>query len=185
MAGDVSAGAGARTVGSTATGSRGTAAEEETMVLEKLREYLDQERVKYVVVTHSPAHTAQEIAAAAHISGKEMAKTVMMKVDGEIVMVVLPASMKVNTGRLLDATGADEVELAQEREFKHLFPGCELGAMPPFGNLFGLKTFVAEELSEDEEIGFNAGSATELIRMPYADYARLVQPRTLPFRIAV
>lgn len=155
------------------------------MVLQRLREYLDRENVKYVVITHSPAHTAQEIAAAAHISGKEMAKTVMVKMDGEMVMVVLPASAKVELGRLLDATGADEVELAQEREFKHLFPGCELGAMPPFGNLFGLRTFVAEELSEDEEIAFNAGTATDLIRMRYEDYARLVQPRSLPFRITV
>jgi len=153
------------------------------MVLQRLREYLDQEKVKYVIITHSPATTAQEIAAAAHISGKEMAKTVMMKVDGEMVMVVLPASTKVDLGRLLDATGADGVELAQEREFKDLFPGCELGAMPPFGNLFGLRTFVAEELTEDEEIAFNAGSTTELIRMAYQDYARLVQPRSLPFRI--
>lgn len=155
------------------------------MVLQRLREYLDRENVKYVVITHSPAHTAQEIAAAAHIPGKEMAKTVMVKMDGEMVMVVLPASAKVELGRLLDATGADEVELAQEREFKHLFPGCELGAMPPFGNLFGLATFVAEELTEDEEIAFNAGTATDLIRMRYEDYARLVQPRSLPFRITV
>jgi len=153
------------------------------MVLQRLREYLDQEKVKYVIITHSPATTAQEIAAAAHIPGKEMAKTVMMKVDGEMVMVVLPASTKVDLGRLLDATGADGVELAQEREFKDLFPGCELGAMPPFGNLFGLRTFVADELTEDEEIAFNAGSTTELIRMAYQDYARLVQPRSLPFRI--
>ena len=103
------------------------------MVLQKLRDYLDAQQMKYVIITHSPAHTAQEIAAAAHISGKEMAKTVMMKVDGEMVMVVLPASMKVDLGRLLDATGATEVELAQEKEFQHLFPGCDLGAMPPFG----------------------------------------------------
>jgi Ala-tRNA(Pro) deacylase len=158
---------------------------EGTMVLQRLREYLDRENVKYVVITHSPAHTAQEIAAAAHIPGKEMAKTVMVKVDGEMVMLVLPASTKVDLSRLLDATGADEVELAHEKEFKHLFPGCELGAMPPFGNLFGLRTYVAEELAEDEEIAFNAGSATELIRMAYRDYARLVEPRTLPFRITV
>lgn len=155
------------------------------MVLQKLRDYLDREQVKYVVITHSPAHTAQEVAEAAHIPGQEMAKTVMVKMDGEMVMVVLPASMKVNTGRLLDATGAYEIDLAQEREFRHLFPGCELGAMPPFGNLFGLKTFVADELAEDEEIAFNAGSATELIRMRYADWARLVQPRTLLFGIAL
>lgn len=155
------------------------------MVLQKLKDYLDAQQVKYVIVTHSPAFTAQEVAAAAHVPGKEMAKTVMMKVDGEMVMVVLPASMKVDLGRLLDATGAGEVELAQEKEFEQLFPGCDLGAMPPFGNLFGLRTFIADELTEDEEIAFNAGSATELIKLAYRDYARLVQPRSLPFRIAV
>jgi Ala-tRNA(Pro) deacylase len=159
--------------------------QEETMVLQKLKEYLDAQQTKYVVITHSPAYTAQEIAAVAHIPGKEMAKTVMMKVDGEMVMVVLPASMKVDLGRLLDATGAIEVELAQEREFERLFPGCDLGAMPPFGNLFGLRTFIADELTEDEEIAFNAGSATEVIKLAYKDYVRLVQPRSLPFRIVV
>ena len=155
------------------------------MVLKKLRDFLDANRVKYVTITHSPAHTAQDVAAAAHISGKEMAKTVMVKVDGEMMMVVLPASTKVEFTRLLDATGAQEVELANEEEFKDLFPGCELGAMPPFGNLFNLKTLVAEELTEDEEIAFNAGSATELIKLAYKDFERLVQPRVLPFRITV
>ena len=153
------------------------------MVLQRLTEYLDQEEVYYAVMTHTSASTAQEIAATAHIPGREMAKTVMMKVDGEMVMVVLPASSKVDVGRLLDATGAFEVELAQEWEFGHLFPGCDLGAMPPFGNLFGMRTLVAEELTEDEEIAFNAGSRTELIRMAYRDYERLVQPRCIPVAI--
>ncbi|HEY7683650.1 MAG TPA: YbaK/EbsC family protein [Gemmatimonadales bacterium] len=155
------------------------------MSLQKLRDFLDAEKVKYVTITHSPAFTAQEIAAAAHIPGKEMAKTVMVKVDREMAMVVLPASMKVDFNRLLDATGAQEVELAREREFRDLFPDCELGAMPPFGNLFGLRTFVAEELTEDEEIAFNAGSTTEVIKLAYRDFERLVKPRVLPFRIAV
>jgi len=96
-----------------------------------------------------------------------MAKTVMVRVDGEMAMVVLPASMKVDFGRLLDATGASEVEWAHEKDFKNLFPGCAVGTMPPFGNLFGLRTFVAEELTEDEEIAFNAGSKTEVIRLAY------------------
>jgi Ala-tRNA(Pro) deacylase len=155
------------------------------MSLRKLRNFLDERQVKYVTITHSPAFTAAEIAAVAHIPGKEMAKTVMVKVDGEMAMVVLPASMKVDFNRLLDATGAQEVELAHESEFRGLFPECDLGAMPPFGNLFGLRTFVAEELTEDDEIAFNAGSMTELIRLAYRDYERLVGPRVLPFRIAV
>lgn len=155
------------------------------MSLQKLREVLDEKKVKYVTITHSPAFTAREIAAAAHIPGREMAKPVMVKIDGEMVMVVLPASMKVDLARLVDATGAAEVELAHEREFAHLFPDCPLGMMPPFGNLFGLRTFVAEELAEDEEIAFNAGSTTEVIRLAYRDYERLVQPRVLPIRITV
>jgi Ala-tRNA(Pro) deacylase len=155
------------------------------MSLQKLREFLDEKQVRYVTITHSPAFTAQDIAAAAHIPGREMAKAVMVKVDGEMTMVVLPASMRVDFGRLLEATGAAEVELAHEKDFKDLFPDCAPGTMPPFGNLFGLRTFVAEELTEDEEIAFNAGSKTEVIRLAYRDYARLVQPRVLPFRITV
>ena len=155
------------------------------MSLQQLRAFLDRNQVKYLTITHSPAHTAQEIAQAAHVPGKEMAKTVMMKVDGEMVMVVLPASSKIDVGRLLEATGAFEVELAREWEFGDLFPGCDLGAMPPFGNLFGMRTLVAEELTEDEEIAFNAGSATELIRMAYRDYERLVQPRSIPVAVGV
>jgi len=155
------------------------------MVVQKLKEFLDAQKVKYMVISHSPAFTAQEVAAVAHIPGKEMAKTVMVKVDGEMALVVLPASMKVDFARLLDATGAQEVELAKEKEFRNLFPGCDLGAMPPFGNLFGLRTFVAEELTEDDFIAFNAGSLTDVIKLAYRDYQRLVNPRVLPFRIAV
>lgn len=155
------------------------------MSLQHLRALLDQNQVKYLTITHSPAHTAQEIAEAAHVPGKEMAKTVMVKIDGEMAMVVLPATMKVDFARLLEATGAQTVELANEREFADLFPGCALGSMPPFGNLFGLRTFVAEELTEDEEIAFNAGSPTEVITLAYRDYARLVQPHVLPFHITV
>ncbi|HXW96757.1 MAG TPA: YbaK/EbsC family protein [Gemmatimonadales bacterium] len=155
------------------------------MSLQKVRTFLDDQGVRYVTITHSPAFRAKEIAAAAHIPGKEMAKTVMVKIDGEMAMLVLPASMKVDFGRLLDATGAQEVELAHEREFKSLFPDCEPGTMPPFGNLYGLRTFVAEELTDDEEIAFIAGSTTEVIRLSYRDFERLVRPRVLPFRITV
>ncbi len=155
------------------------------MPLRKLTQYLDAQGVPYTIIPHLPSHTAQETAAAAHVSGQEMAKTVMVKIDGEMAMLVLPASMQVDFGRLLDATGAQDVELARESEFRDLFPGCDLGSMPPFGNLFDLPTLVAEELTEDEEIAFCAGTATEVIRLSYRDFARLVWPRVLPFRIAV
>lgn len=155
------------------------------MSLRRLTAFLDEQHVPYETITHSPSRTAQETAAVVHIASKEMAKTVMVKIDGEMAMVVLPASLKVDFGRLLDATGAQDVELAQESEFKDLFPDCELGMMPPFGNLFGLPTYVAEELTEDEEIAFPAGSATEVIKLKYKDWARLVWPHVLLLRITV
>jgi Ala-tRNA(Pro) deacylase len=154
--------------------------QERAMIMKALKDYLDREQVYYAVIRHPHASSAQEVAAAAHIPGKEMAKTVVMKVDGEPALVVLPASSRVDVLRLLETTGTFVVELAREEELSALFPGCELGAMPPFGNLFGLPTYVAEELTDDEEIAFNAGSSTEVILMMYQDYERLVQPRVLP-----
>ncbi len=150
------------------------------MPVQQLKQFLDQERIKYVTIYHSPAFTAQEIAASAHIPGKELAKTVMIKVDGRMAMAVLPASYRVDLDRLASLLGAERVELASEREFKDKFPSCEVGAMPPFGNLYGMETYVADTLAEDEEIAFNAGSHTELVRLAYADYARLVQPTIMP-----
>ncbi len=151
------------------------------MPVRKLREFLDKNKVKYVAFSHSPSYTAQEIAASAHISGKELAKTVMIKVDGKMAMAALPASSHVNFELLADALGGSDVELANEPEFEDLFGDCELGAMPPFGNLYGLPVYVADELAEDEEIAFNAGSHTELFRLAYADYQRLVEPKVLKF----
>ncbi len=136
-------------------------------------------QIKYVTINHSPAFTAQEIAASAHISGKEVAKTIMVKLDGTLAMVVLPASDHINFDGLKHATGAAHAELASEQEFQDRFPECEVGAMPPFGNLYGMEVFVAARLAEDEEIAFNAGTHTELIRLAYRDFARLVQPKVV------
>ena len=147
------------------------------MPAKRLKEFLDAEKVKYVVIQHSPAFTAQEIAASAHVSGKELAKTVMVRIDGKMAMAVLPASFKVDFDRLREAAGAERVELAGEAEFEDMFPGCEVGAMPPFGNLYDMEVYVSKRLAEDEEIAFNAGSHTELVRLAYADFARLVSPR--------
>ncbi len=143
----------------------------------KLREFLDDHRVKYVVISHSAAFTAQEIAASAHIPGKELAKTVVVKLDGKLVMAVLPASRKVDFAALKSATGAREAGLASEKEFQGLFPGCELGAMPPFGNLYGMEVWVDDSLTRDAEIAFNAGSHTELVRLAYKDFERLTTPK--------
>lgn len=146
------------------------------MPVNRLKAFLDENHVKFVTISHSQAFTAQEIAAAAHVPGKEMAKTVMVKLDGKLAMAVLRGPDHVSTTRLKDVTGAKEVDLASEEEFADLFPNCEVGAMPPFGNLWDLPVFVDQRLREDEEIVFNAGSHTELLKLPYADFERLVQP---------
>ena len=147
------------------------------MPVKKLKELLDEQKIKYVTISHSPAFTALEVAASAHIPGKEIAKTVIVKVDGKMAMAVLPASKRVDLDLLRGMAGAGTVELAGEEEFKGQFPGCDVGAMPPFGNLYGMAVFVAESLTRDEEIAFNAGSHTELIRLTYRDFERLVEPR--------
>lgn len=146
------------------------------MPVAKLREFLDSNNVKYVTIGHSQAYTAQEIAASAHVPGQELAKTVMVKIDGKMAMVVLPASHKVVFARLQEALGTKDIELASEGEFKNAFPGCDVGAMPPFGNLYDMDVYVARSLTEDEEIAFNAGTHTELIKLGYKDFERLVQP---------
>jgi Ala-tRNA(Pro) deacylase len=151
------------------------------MPVQTLREFLDRNRIKYVLISHSPAHTAQEVAASAHIPGRALAKTVIVKLDGRLAMAVLPASEMIDLELLADAAFAQKAELAEEEEFGDRFPDCQLGAMPPFGNLYGMDVYVADSLAEDDEIAFNAGSHTELIRMAYPDYARLVKPRILRF----
>ena len=149
------------------------------MACAKLQEYLDEKQVRYVSIKHSPAFTAQEIAAAAHIPGREVAKTVIVKVDGVMAMVVLPAPQMVRMNHLRAQLDADRVELATEEEFKDRFPDCEVGAMPPFGNLYDMDTFVEESLTEDEEIAFNAGTHTELLRMTFEDFKAIVGPKIL------
>jgi len=151
------------------------------MPVAMLKRFLDDHQVRYVTVRHSPAFTAQEVAASAHISGYEMAKTVMIKVDGTLAMAVLPAPLHVDLRQLRDVTGSHKVELATESEFKSLFPECELGAMPPFGKLYGMDTYVAQRLAEDEYIAFNAGTHTELIRMRFRDFEKLAEPKVLAF----
>ena len=152
-------------------------------MLKRLTQFLDSHNTRYVVVIHSPAFTAQEIAARAHVPGRELAKTVMAKVDGTMTMLVLPASFMVNFTVLRQEMSASRAELATEAEFKGLFPECEVGAMPPFGNLFAIPVLVDRTLLEDEEIAFNAGTHKELVKLAYADFARLVEPKVLSFGI--
>ena len=151
------------------------------MPVRKLKEFLDREKVKYVSIIHSIAYTAQEVAASAHITGKELAKTVIVELDGKMAMAVLPANRKIVLQDLREVTGCDEVKFASEEEFKRKFPDCETGAMPPFGNLYGMDVYVAEALTRNDEIAFNAGSHTEIIRLRYHDFERLVQPHVVSF----
>jgi Ala-tRNA(Pro) deacylase len=148
------------------------------MPAKRLKEFLDSQQVKYVTVAHSLAYTSQEIAQSVHIPGNKLAKTVMVKIDGDMSMAVLPATEKVDVDALKQVTGAKNVEVASEREFQHRFPECEIGAMPPFGNLYAMRVFAATSLPKDE-IAFNAGSHTELMRMSYKDWERLVKPAVM------
>lgn len=146
-----------------------------------LREFLDSRHVKYSTIEHSPAYTAQEVAAISHIPGKELAKSVIIKLDDKMVMAVLPASRRINFSRLIEVTGAKTAELATEREFEELFPDCQLGAMPPFGNLYDMDVLVDNSLADDEVIAFNACNHRELIRLSFEDFNRLVEPTVLAF----
>ena len=151
------------------------------MPVRKLKEFLDRENIKYVSIVHSPAFTAQEVAASAHVTGKELAKTVIVQLDGEMAMAVLPANRKIVLQDLREVAGSDQVKFASEEEFRKKFPDCETGAMPPFGNLYGMEVYVAQGLTQNDQIAFNAGSHTEVIKMAFKDFERLVRPRILSF----
>lgn len=151
------------------------------MPVRKLKEFLDKNGVKYVTISHSPAYTAQEVAESAHIRGRCFAKTVVVELDGQLAMAVLPADRKVVMQDLKDVTGSDRVRFAPEDKFQERFPGCEVGAMPPFGNLFDMEVFVAESLANEDQIAFNSGSHEEVIKMAYVDFERLVKPKVLSF----
>jgi Ala-tRNA(Pro) deacylase len=146
------------------------------MQLSKLRKFLDSHHTKYLVISHSLAYTAQGIAALTHVSGKKLAKTVIVKIDGVLAMAVVPASLHVDLNRLKSLTGARTVEIASEQEFKDIFPDCETGAMPPFGNLYDMAVYADASLGENEEVTFSAGTHRELVRMNWYDMVRLVNP---------
>ncbi len=153
------------------------------MPINRLKQFLDEHNIKYVVISHSVAYTAQGIAALAHIPGKELAKTVIVKCDGLFAMAVVPASRQVDLTLLQAAAHANSVELAPEMEFKNKFPDCETGAMPPFGNLYEMPVFADAALAKDEEIAFNAGSHRELVRLARADFEKLVHPVVVPLAL--
>lgn len=154
-------------------------------ILAKLQAYLDANKVAYTVSTHREAFTAQEIAAAEHVPGKQLAKVVIAKLKEGFVMTVLPATHKVDFSKLRSILGVDDIRLATEEEFRDLFPGCETGAMPPFGNLYGLPVYVDKVLEEDEEIVFQAGNHMQTVRMKYQDFKALVQPVVAEFAVHI
>ena len=138
----------------------------------RLKAFLDEHHVEYTMMTHSPAYTAQAAAATLHCPGKELAKTVVLRAGEDTLLAVLPASYHVSLKKLAAIVGKT-VRLATEQEFIGLFPDCELGAMPPLGNLYNLPVYVDEALKADEEIVFNAGTHRDAVRMRYADFAKL------------
>lgn len=154
------------------------------MPIKTLKAFLDDQHVKYVTIQHSIAYTAQETAESAHIPGNEMAKTVMVLLDDRMAMAVLRAPDKVDLKRLRDAAGAKNAEFASETQFQGLFPGVDVGAMPPFGNLYDMPVYVEESLTHDRRIAFNAGSHSELMQLAYEDFARLVTPKVARFALA-
>ena len=151
------------------------------MPIKTLTKFLDDNNVKYVTVRHSIAYTAQQVAESAHISGNEIAKTVIVKLDDRLAMAVVRGTDQVDMDLLRGAAGADKAELATEAQFQGKFPGVDVGAMPPFGNLYDMPVYVDESLTRDERIAFNAGTHSELIQLGYADFERLVKPTVSNF----
>jgi len=149
------------------------------MPVKRLKAFLDANGIGYEIIPHPTAYTSAALGAVTHTPGKEIAKTVVVTVDGVLAMVVVPGSKHVNLRALKSALGAREVAIAAEDEFAHVFPDCEVGAMPPFGTLYGLSVYVDEVLTHDHEIAFNAGTHRELMRLKYDDFAQLTQPEVL------
>lgn len=149
------------------------------MPARKLKEFLDSNHVTYDTINHPTAYTASRVSEATHIAGKKLAKTVIVHVGDHLSMVVLPSNKNVDFNSLKDLLHEDDVRLATEQEFANAFPDCELGAMPPFGNLYGMDVFVSHDLTLDEEIAFCAGTHSQVIKLPYKVYDELVHPTEL------
>lgn len=147
------------------------------MPSKNLTSYLNEHRVKYTTISHTPAYTAQEIAASAHVPGMKVAKSVVVKIDGKLCILVEPASYKVDLKALQVQLGAHSVELAHEYEFEDTFPGCETGAVPPIGELFDVDVYVDDVIKYQDEIAFSAGNHSELVKMRYSDFEKLVKPK--------
>jgi Ala-tRNA(Pro) deacylase len=153
------------------------------MPAQKLKHLLDQHKIKYISINHSPAYTARETAASTFVPRREFAKTIIVDIDGEKVMAVVSASRHVSIEALKNLAHANEARLASEDEFGELFPDCEVGAMPPFGSLYNMRVFVDEMVTEVDDLCFNAGSHEQILRMDCRDYLKLEQPAIGSFAI--
>lgn len=149
------------------------------MAEKRLLRYLEEHGVPYELIKHAPTYTTQETAASAHISAKIMAKPVLVKMDGELAMIVEPGHTNLDLEWIKNQLNADNVEMATEDDFKDWFPGCEVGAMPPFGNLYDINVYFIDKIPHDGDIAFEAGTHSELIKIPFQDYLRLVKPEIL------
>ena len=150
---------------------------------DRLENYLRENQVPFEEQHHPRAVSAQEVAASEHVPGRMLAKTVMVLADGEIAMLALPTPYQVDLEKAAAALGVDETRLAQEEEFADTFSDCEIGAMPPFGNLYGVPVYVERTLAEDETIVFRSGTHTETMSVRYSDFERLVEPTVAQFAL--
>jgi len=154
------------------------------MPVRQLTEFLDLNNVPYTANNHMPTYTAQNLAETMHISGHDVAKTIIINVDDALVMVVLPACEAIDLSKLQRALNAKHVEIAKETDFEDCFPLCDTGSMPPFGNLYGMDVIVSTSLAHDEVITFNAGSYTEVVNMSFDDYKKIVSPKIMAITTA-
>jgi Ala-tRNA(Pro) deacylase len=150
-------------------------------VSQVILDYLDSQNVSYECVPHAQAFAAQEVAQTLHVSGKRFAKVVVLDADGRLLMAILPASHRLHLHELKEKLGVKCLEMVPEGDLAKFCPDCELGALPPFGHLYGMDVWVDRALSESEEIMFNAGSHTDAIRMKYSDFAKLAMPQVARF----
>jgi Ala-tRNA(Pro) deacylase len=148
----------------------------------KLIDFLNQGKVRYEILHHPEAFTAQELSAVEHVKGRQHAKVVMVKANGDKLMAVLPADHRVDLEKLGQATGR-RTALATEAEFKAVFPDCAVGAMPPFGSIYDVETYVEESLTQNDYIVFEAGTHSDAIKMSCLDYERLAKPKVARFAV--
>jgi Ala-tRNA(Pro) deacylase len=148
-------------------------------------EYLNERGIAFEVHDHPPAYTAQEVAAEEHVSGNILAKAVLIRDESGFALCVLPASYKLDMNKVAKVRKSKKARLADESEMAKLFPNVEVGAEPPFGNLYDVPTLVDEHLTANKDIVFQAGSHREAIRMKYSDYASLTQPKVADLAVHI